>query len=537
MGVCHRGDCQSKTKDALSPERILEIALHSPTLLVPRVRTTACELPTILLFRRNVRRIRQKLSSLKVQRPRAQLTAHVAELPIVPPTYVSCVLTAEESRGVRKEPSVARLRREGNWDGDVMKVTPETKSLVAALLLSSPGCSSGIIGAPSAPAEAEPDDDAVSALSAKSQPMQAGFGDPLPRLTQAGLQLFDAGVAQFVEDEGIADGLGPVFNDTSCVRCHSGPAAGGSSTTLETRFGAALVDGGFDPLTKFGGSLMQVKGIGPEGTCDFVGETVPPQANVVAQRRAIPLFGLGLVDAVPETTFQFVAQVEAHSSPGQAGRVAVVYDIALGRNAVGRFGWKDQETSLHQFSGDAYLNEMGITNPEFPDENCPQGDCALLACNPEPGLNDDGSDVKAFTDFMSLLAPPPRAAFDSQAIAGKRVFSSVGCSNCHWATFRAGRDSFAELSDVTFHPYSDFLLHDMGSLGDGIAQADALGSEMRTAPLWGLSAETSFLHDGRATTLSEAILAHDGQGRRARDDFANLSAEDQAALVAFIGSL
>jgi len=145
--------------------------------------------------------------------------------------------------------------------------------------------------------------------------------------------------------------------------------------------------------------------------------------------------------------------------------------------------------------------------------------------------------VKAFTDFMTLLAPPPRVAFDSEAFAGKRVFSSVGCSNCHWATFRTGRDSFTALSDVTFHPYSDFLLHDMGSLGDGIAQSDALGSEMRTAPLWGLSVETSFLHDGRATTLSEAILAHDGQGRRARDDFANLSAQEQASLVAFIGSL
>jgi CxxC motif-containing protein (DUF1111 family) len=418
-----------------------------------------------------------------------------------------------------------------------MNVTHEKKGLWMALMLSGVGCGTGIVGAPeTAPAAPEDDEDVVSAMNAEHEPMQATLGNPLPRLSHAELGLFDAGLAQFDEVEGPADGLGPVFNDTSCGKCHSVPAAGGGSTTLETRFGA--IDGGsFDPLTQFGGSLIQAKGIGPAGSCNFVGETVPPEASVVAQRRSIPLFGLGFVDAVPESTFLFVARTEAFLFPSEAGRVAMVPDIASGRNAVGRFGWKDQETTLHQFSGDAYLNEMGVTNPEFPAENCPNGDCALLACNPEPGLNDDGSDVTAFTDFMTLLAPPPRAALSSEASEGKRVFAATGCSHCHWATFHTGSAAVASLSEATFHPYSDFLLHDMGSLGDGIVQGAALGSELRTAPLWGISAVTEFLHDGRATTLPQAILAHDGQARRARNAFAALSPQDQAALVAFLNSL
>jgi CxxC motif-containing protein (DUF1111 family) len=418
-----------------------------------------------------------------------------------------------------------------------MKQSPEAKALVAVFFLSSAGCGTGVIGAPQpTPADIDPDDDTVSAMTAQKQAMQATYGQPFPNLRTEELERFDGGRAQFVTEEGPADGLGPVFNDVSCGKCHATPALGGGSTTLETRFGA-ITNGVFDPLTQFGGSLIQVKGIGLVGTCDYVGESVPPEANVVAQRRTVPLFGLGLVDSVPESTFHYVASIEAVLFPEQAGRVARVQDIARGRPAVGRFGWKDQETSLHQFSGDAYLNEMGVTNPEFPNENCPNGDCALLACNPRPDLNDDGSDVAAFTDFMTLLAPPPRAPPGPEAFDGKRVFSALGCSHCHWATFRTGSAAVAALSDATFHPYSDFLLHDMGSLGDGIALADAKGSEFRTAPLWGVSALTLFLHDGRATTLSEAILAHDGQAKSARDGFANLSVKEQSALVAFLNSL
>ena len=139
--------------------------------------------------------------------------------------------------------------------------------------------------------------------------------------------------------------------------------------------------------------------------------------------------------------------------------------------------------------------------------------------------------------MLTFLAPPPRARFTAQAFAGRRIFSATGCTRCHWSTFRTGWSRPPPLGGVTFHPYSDFMLHDMGSLGDGIAQGDAGPSEMRTAPLWGLRFVTRYLHDGRAATVSEAILAHDGQARGARDRFAALPAADQDALLAFLGSL
>jgi CxxC motif-containing protein (DUF1111 family) len=303
---------------------------------------------------------------------------------------------------------------------------------------------------------------------------------------------------------------------------------------------------------------VQTNGIGMQGTCDFIGDGVPPQATIVAERRTTPLFGLGLVDAVPDATFIRLAAMQARRQPATAGRPNMVVDITTGQMAVGKFGWKCQVPNLLQFSADAYLNEMGITTPLFPDENCPQGDCALLDCDPVPGVDDDLEDVELFHDFMSFLAPPPRGAErfgpslrsdrssrpaprsgtpTMSAARGNRLFARMGCADCHVRSLRTGESAIATLQLRTFQPYSDFLLHDMGSLGDGIEQGQATGREMRTAPLWGLQLLTTFLHDGRARTIEDAILAHDGQGRTARDHFAAASAADQAVLVAFLRTL
>src|SRR5262249_23689765 len=156
---------------------------------------------------------------------------------------------------------------------------------------------------------------------------------------------FVAGKEEFEEEETPEEGLGPVFNDTSCARCHADPAVGGSNATVETRFGT-ITQGHFDPLASSGGSLIQVNGIGPTGDCNFVGETVPPTATIVSGRRTTPLFGLGLVDAVPESTFVYVASIERALFPDEAGRTATVHDIANDRDAVGRFGWKNQVPTL-----------------------------------------------------------------------------------------------------------------------------------------------------------------------------------------------
>jgi CxxC motif-containing protein (DUF1111 family) len=378
---------------------------------------------------------------------------------------------------------------------------------------------------------------ALSTLSIGGGPGPS-FGDPLPKLTPAQRASFVAGKSSFLNVETVATGLGPVFNDVSCVACHSSPAPGGGSTTIETRFGR-VVNGQFDPMTEFGGSLIQRQGIGLYNGVNFVGEVVPPQATVSAGRRTTPLFGLGLVNAVPDSTFQQLASLEQQYTKSTAGRANILIDQATGEDIVGRFGWKCQQGSLFTFSGDAYLNEMGITTPLFPSENCPQGNCALLEANPAASNPNepDNDDLQAFTSFMSLLAPPPQVALSSSAKSGARTFVAIGCANCHFPALQTGRNSIAALNNVTFFPYSDFLLHDMGSLGDGIAQAGAGQTEMRTAPLWGVREITSFLHDGRATSLSQAILAHAGQGLAARNQFAVLSKNDEADLIAFLNSL
>ncbi len=368
------------------------------------------------------------------------------------------------------------------------------------------------------------------------------FGQPLAGLTAEQLERFEEGAEEFAEVETVPEGLGPVFNDVSCAACHTTPAIGGGSTRLETRFGRRRYNGQFDPLSQFGGSLIQEQGIGRADECDFVPEIVPPEATIVAKRRTTPLFGLGLVDAVPDSTFQWLADSERWDSDRwdsdrTYGVVSWVTNNRTRKLSVGKFGWKGQVPTVVQFAGDAYVNEMGITSPDFRNENCPGGDCDSLECNPAPEVNDDGSGVAAFADFMTFLAPPPRGPINGAAILGESQFNSLGCDNCHVSTLKTGSNSVAALNRVTFHPYSDFLLHDMGSLGDGITQNRATARLMRTAPLWGLRKIQTFLHDGRATTLEKAILAHDGQARRARDRFQRLSSWEKAQLYAFLNSL
>jgi CxxC motif-containing protein (DUF1111 family) len=244
------------------------------------------------------------------------------------------------------------------------------------------------------------------------------------------------------------------------------------------------------------------------------------------------------VDAVPDKVYQLIAQLEKNVSPATAGRVNVVQDATTGLMSVGKFGWKAQVPSLRHFSGDAYLNEMGITSPFFPNDNCPQGDCSQPpACDSLADPEDDGSNIEAFTDFMTLLAAPSRGAITQQVIAGEFVFLRIGCGGCHLPTLITGSSPIKALNKVAFHPYSDFLLHDMGNLGDGIEQGRAKGREMRTAPLWGLRVRNSFLHDASQLTVEGAILAHAGQGLAARNRFNALGPTEAAALIAFLSSL
>ncbi len=275
----------------------------------------------------------------------------------------------------------------------------------------------------------------------------------------------------------------------------------------------------------------------PMASASTIAEVVPKEATVMAGRRTTPLFGLGLVDAVPDAVFLQLAMNQLFNRDGVLGRPNLVLRIATGQKAVGKFGWKAQVPTLFQFSGDAYLNEMGITSAQFPQENCPQGDCAKLSCDPAVDPEDDGSGIDAFHHFMTFLAPPPRGPITEQVASGEQVFKQIGCQTCHVSTLRTGPNPIPALDRVTFHPYSDFLLHNMGSLGDGIAQGLATGRDMRTAPLWGLRVQTMFLHDGRALSLENAIAAHDGEARLSRQRFAALDAARRMQLLAFLKSL
>jgi CxxC motif-containing protein (DUF1111 family) len=378
---------------------------------------------------------------------------------------------------------------------------------------------------------------AALALLTMGSGSQPKFGDPLQGLTTADRARFQAGKAAFELEFTPRAGLGPVFNNTSCAKCHDQGAIGGGSDTLETRYGQ-VINGVFNSLTQFDGQLLHSKGIGLFNGVDFVGEVVPPEANVVAHRRTNPLFGLGLVDAVPDQTLVDIAQFEQDVTPETAGKALVLTDVFSGQPRVGRFGWKSQIGTVLTFTGNAFLNEMGITTPFFPHENPPGGNAALLAANPAlTNPNSTTAMVMQIADHTTFLAPPPQLARSRSAQQGEILFNQVGCVNCHLPIMQTGPNEVAALNEVTFFPYSDFLVHDMGSLNDGIAQAPATGQEMRTAPLWGARIRTSFLHDGRAKTIQDAILAHDGQGLTARNRFAGLNAREKANLLAFIKTL
>jgi CxxC motif-containing protein (DUF1111 family) len=365
---------------------------------------------------------------------------------------------------------------------------------------------------------------------------------PLPGLTAEELADFNDGLEEFEEVETVAEGLGPVFNGKSCAECHAVPSVGGSEPNVgvarETRIGGP----NGEPLEGVGGPLLQQRAISLPG-CHLVGEVVLG-ATFVSLRLSTPLFGAGLMEGIPASAILQRADPDDGDGNGISGRANIVFNPDTGQNELGRFGWKAQVATLHQFAGDAYLNEMGITNPTFPHENLPQGNDIPQGCDTVPEdipnriFEDDGSGVDAFANFMRFLAPAPRRPVTDQVRRGEQVFSQIGCASCHVPTMTTGNNRVKALSKKLVNLFSDLLLHDMGAgLADGIVQGDATGNEFRTAPLWGLSRRDRFLHDGRSNTIAEAILLHGGEAQNARVGFERLNRSDHDALLAFLGSL
>lgn len=386
----------------------------------------------------------------------------------------------------------------------------------------------------------------LGATLASAQEIQPRIGDPLPGLTAIERALFDEGHSEFARPLPIPEGLGPILNDNSCSTCHGVPRVGGSSSKKVTRFGRAAFGGNpFDPLESLGGSLLQAS-----ANLGLCAEVVPPQADVEARRITPSVSGDGLIEAINGGD---IRSREFAPPPGISGRAHMVpsfEDGPLARFRVGRFGWKAQLASLLSFSADASLNEMGLTNRFLGAENAPNGNQSLLAvcdtvADPEdhPDLNGRHA-IDRQANFQRLSAPPPQTP--RSGMSGAAVFNTVGCASCHVTTYVTGFSPVAALAGKTIHPYSDFLLHDMGaSLGDGIVQGRARETEMKTPPLWGLHprAELGLLHDGRATggtaaqNVRDAILAHDGEALASRIAFQSLLTAQQDQLVAFLLSL
>ncbi len=425
-------------------------------------------------------------------------------------------------------------------------------------------------------------DDQVAA----TQQAATAIGDPLPGTDP---DKFAEAKANFAQEEGITDGLGPVFNEKACGNCHTTPVVGGSGVQIERRFGK-VTNGVFFAYDRApdneGGTLRQLFSNGTYTfngkSCTIPVEHEPKDANVHnVGRRTLPLFGLGLVDAMPDGFFDVLAALEPAAQRGTVLRAIPQFPDPRDPNQsftatrVARFGIKDQQTNLQSFAGDAYLNEMGIStqscvrgksvtafatdnqsNNVAPPTGCNMGD--LAPQQPDGSFTDDAvgpcvvngqaisevqDDLDNFRFFMEHEAPPPQITSDPIGFAaGAIVFANTGCVNCHApGPFVTPSNPFNGVpGNFTFFPFSDFLVHDMGSLGDGIGNTGdsvAVTRQMRTAPLWGARFNTQFLHDGRAKTVRDAILAHDGQGLAARNAFAALDPVSQALLLEFVNSI
>jgi CxxC motif-containing protein (DUF1111 family) len=389
---------------------------------------------------------------------------------------------------------------------------------------------------------------------------------------------------KFDEVEAISDGLGPLYNAQSCRECHQNPTSGGGSQVSELRVGHHGPDGRFQPPeipiahgteTITGRSLVNDRAICPSGAFPDteIQERVPEKETVRTFRLSLNLLGDGFVEAVADQTLIELAKKQCESSKHKiCGQILYVPIVeAPGQTGVGRFGWKDQHASLLSFSGDAYLNEMGITSRLQPDE-------VTKLCNTANEPNDtpgaDGlSDIDHFARFIRATKAPARdAQLAASAVSkeGSGLFDRIGCAMCHVPTLttaaagtKINGGTFTippALGDVTFNPFGDFLMHDVGT-GDGIVQAlpehygrrimqmtttmtnfsheafHSTRNKIRTAPLWGVRLRPRLMHDGASLTLRDAIVRHAGEASEAAERFRKLKRAEQEAIIQFLTSL
>ncbi len=355
-------------------------------------------------------------------------------------------------------------------------------------------------------------------------------GDPIRGLSRAQRDQFNRGRVVFDSTFKPETGLGPLFNEASCGECHKDPAAGGTGDDVELHATTLLAEGVCDPLVELGGFVIQ--GFATPALTAALGidkEPVPPDPAKKAQRTTPVVFARGLLDAVPDREILSHADPDDRNRDGISGRVNRSVD---GR--IGRFGRKGFVPTLREFNAGAFVAEMGITNPIVPTEESIGGKPIPPGVDPtpEPEINQQQTDdANAFVQF---LAPPTPLG---GAYEGRQLFKRVGCVACHFPTLKTGDSPIPALRHKEFAAFTDLLIHDMGPELADICLGLAQPSEFRTEPLVGLRFLTSFLHDGRANSLEQAIAAHGGEAAGARDRYNRLKPAQQAALIAYLKTL
>jgi len=358
------------------------------------------------------------------------------------------------------------------------------------------------------------------------------LGRPLAGLKTEERRLFDRGSVVFATEFTPETGLGPLFNSTSCAECHENPVAGGVGDEVEIHAtelqGAVCSD-----LSAVGGPVIQqTVTTALHDSLGIDDEPVPLAATGTGLRTTPSILGFGLLDAVPEAEILARADPDDRDGDGISGRANMTPD-----GLVGRFGRKAQTATLREFNATAFVMEMGITNPESDVEQTVDGHPLPLGVDPTPDPELSQADLDAAIAFVRFLAPPAPQGMTVALAASRQEFIQIGCAGCHVPYLKTGPNPVKALSNQTVPAFTDLLLHDMGPNLADICLAQALPSEFRTEPLMGLRFKTAFLHDGRATSIEQAIDFHGGEGAAARDRFEALSVGERGAIVRFLRGL
>jgi len=357
----------------------------------------------------------------------------------------------------------------------------------------------------------------------------------------------DVAKEEFEGVEGVADGLGPVYNAQSCRECHQNPVTGGISQVTELRAGHF---NGFSFVDHPGGSLINDRAINAE-----IQERVLGGNEVRTFRTSLNTMGDGFVEAINSNTIIAISNGQPSNMRGQV--ISVPMFESPGQTRVGRFGWKNQQASLLSFSADAYLNEMGITSGFLPTENTSNGNSVAAFDTVADPEDADNGDVEQFALFMRSLKAPPRGRgaedgsngpVDPDVAAGSTLFNAIGCAICHVRSITTSAVGTvinggnltvpAVLGNKVIHPFSDFLLHNVGT-GDGIVQngGQSTRNKLRTPPLWGMRSRDRLMHDGDTVNRNEAILRHAGEAAGVINNYQLLSTTQKNQLIKFLNSL